>query len=226
MDFEDKVVVVTGAASGIGRATSLKFASEGAKVVVADIRKEPREGGVPTREKIENNTEGEAAFIKTDVREWESMNDCAKEVVERFGQIHAWINNAGILMKDSLEDISIKEWRETMRVNLDGVFYGTKAAAHFMKPQRTGEIVNIASVLGKSGASPYISYCASKFGVIGFTEAVAEDLKGSGVSVNAVCPKLTATRMTGFRGEDPENVAETVLSVVRANYTGRAVDVS
>jgi 3-oxoacyl-[acyl-carrier protein] reductase len=220
----DSVTVVTGGASGIGRETCLRFADEGYRVVVADHREEPREGGTPTHEIIEEQGD-DALFVETDVTDWEEVSTMVETVVETFGRIDVLVNNAGIARTAPIDELSQEDWDETMAVNLDGVFHCTKAVVPVLRENGEGAIVTISSVAGKTGYATYAAYSASKFGVIGFTEAVARDLEEDGIRVNAVCPGTTRTKMTDFEGIEPEKVAETIFEVSQRNDTGEAYDV-
>lgn len=222
--MDDTTVIVTGGASGIGRATCLQYADEGASIVVADRQTEPREGGTPTHEQI-IEAGGDAMYVETDVTDWDSVQAMVDEVLEVYEQIDILVNNAGVAENGPVEDFSNEWWERIMRVNLDGVFYCTKAVIPHMKDHGSGSIVNISSGAGKTGFPNLAAYCASKFGVIGFTESVAKELQEHGIPVNAVCPGRTQTAMTDFEGVSPEQVAETILAVSQADYTGRAVDV-
>lgn len=219
-----QTVIITGASSGIGRETAFQYAEQGANVVVADVREEPRAADTPTHEEIQNDG-GEAVFIETDVTDWQDVQRMVNRVLEEYGGIDVLVNNAGIAETAPVEETSEEDWQRIMRVNLDGVFHGTKAIVPHMKERGDGAIINISSGAGKTGFANLSAYCTSKFGVIGFTESVAKELEDYGVPVNAVCPGRTQTAMTDFEGVPPERVAETILEVSKADYTGRAVDV-
>ncbi len=223
-----ETVIVTGGASGIGRETCLRFAEEGFRVVVADVREGPRdpdrEDGTPTHERIRQDG-GEAMFVETDVREWDDVRAMVDTVLDRTGRIDVLVNNAGIARTAPIQDLSLEDWRETMRVNLDGPFHGIKAVVPHMVDRGDGAIVTVSSGAGKTGFAEFAAYSASKFGVIGLTEAVAKDLAGTGVRVNAVCPGTTRTAMTGYSGMDPERVAARIVAASQVDFTGEAVDV-
>lgn len=215
-------VIVTGGASGIGRQTCLRYAARGASVVVGDVREEPREGGTPTHELIRDRG-GEAMFVETDVRAWEEVRALVDRAVEEAGQIDVMVNNAGFAERAPIEEMEIADARRMFRVNVEGVYHGMKAVVPHMRERGRGSIVNISSQAGKRGVPELAAYCGSKFAVIGMTEAVAREVPRD-VTVNAVCPGRTKTAMTGFEGVPVEGVAEKIVEVADADYTGRAVD--
>ncbi|MDY6769017.1 MAG: SDR family oxidoreductase [Candidatus Nanohaloarchaea archaeon] len=218
-----QTVIVTGGASGIGRETCFRFAEEGYNVVVADVRKDPREGGPRTHEKLKSEGK-QARFWETDVREWEQVQELVAKTLEWYGGVDVLVNNAGFAEKGNIEDTAIEDSHRIFRVNVEGVYHCMKAVVPHMKEQGSGSIVNVSSVAGKRGSAGHVDYCGSKFAVIGMTEALADEVEGDGITVNAVCPGRTRTAMTDFEGVPPEQVAQTILDVSEAGYTGRAVD--
>lgn len=199
----EKTAVVTGAASGIGRAIARRFAEEGADVVVADLRRDPRLGGEPTDELIDRETDARAAFHETDVTEPESVTE-AVAVADQFGGIDVMVNNAGVPGPMGGTAASDYEaYRRVRAVNLDGVFYGSKVAAAAMDE---GVIVNVSSAAGIEGYPGLVPYTATKGGVRTLTYALAGDL-GPAIRVNAVHPGLTETAMAS---EDAEMVGTEV----------------
>ncbi|SEP09128.1 NAD(P)-dependent dehydrogenase, short-chain alcohol dehydrogenase family [Halogranum amylolyticum] len=194
--LEDRTAVITGAASGNGRAIAELFAEHGASVVVADIREEPREGGEPTHTYIESQG-GEATFVECDVTDYD---DCvaAVEAAEQFGGVDVMVNNAGIVGPQApLVELDMDEYRTLMRVNLDGVFHGSKAAALAMVERGDGgSIVNMSSVAGMAGYGGITAYSASKGGVRLFSYALASELGPDGIRVNVVHPGVIETAMT------------------------------
>ncbi|MDY6776480.1 MAG: SDR family oxidoreductase [Candidatus Nanohaloarchaea archaeon] len=219
-----KTAIVTGGSSGIGRETCFRFAEEGYSVVVADIQREPREGGRPTHEVIEDEG-GDASFVETDIRGWEEVQELVEKAVEWYGSIDVLVNNAGFAEKGPIEDTSIEDARKIFRVNAEGVYHGMKAVVPHMKEEVRGSIVNVSSVAGKKPSPGHVAYSGAKHAVIGMTNSLAKELEGTEIRVNAVCPGRTATAMTGFEGTSPEKVADTILEVIESEGSGRAVDV-
>ncbi|MDY6770257.1 MAG: SDR family oxidoreductase, partial [Candidatus Nanohaloarchaea archaeon] len=186
--------IVTGGSSGIGRATCVALAEEGYNVVVADVRKDPREGGPRTHETLKSD--GHAArFWETDVRDWEQVQEVVAKAVEWYGSVDVLVNNAGVAEKGGIEDTAIEDAHRIFRVNVEGTYHGMKAVVPRMKEQGSGSIVNVASVAGKHGSAGHVDYCGSKFAVIGMTEALADELSDTDITVNAVCPGRTKTAM-------------------------------
>lgn len=218
-----KTVIVTGGASGIGRATCFRFAEEGYNVVVADVQKDPREGGPRTHEKLKSDGH-DARFWETDVRKWEEVQELVGKTLEWYGNVDVLVNNAGFAEMGRIEEMDLDDVYRIFRVNIDGVFHGMRAVVPHMRENGAGSIVNVSSGAGKKGVSHGSAYCGSKFAVIGTTEAVAAEVEEDGVTVNAVCPGRTATAMTGFEGVPPEQVAETVFQAGMAERTGAVFD--
>lgn len=170
--LKDQVVVITGASSGIGRETALQFAKEGASVVLAARNEEAlAEVAGQVRERG-----GQALVVITDVALWEQVARLASEAAARFGRIDTWVNNAGISEYATLEDIPIRDMERIIRVNLLGTMYGVKAALPFLKAQGAGTIINVGSGLGVRSIPLQGTYCASKAGVKGFTEALRMEM--------------------------------------------------
>jgi NAD(P)-dependent dehydrogenase (short-subunit alcohol dehydrogenase family) len=233
--LKDKVALVTGAASGIGRATALLFGREGAKVVATDI--------APAGEQVAQEIRaagGQALFVTHDVTDETVWMKVISRVLESFGRLDVLVNNAGIEVSRPVAEMALAEWREQMSVNLDGVFLGTKHAVRTMRlGARGGSIVNVSSVSGLVGSPGTSAYSASKGGVRMLTKAVAVECAPEGIRVNAVFPggvrtpiwrnadwwegfvqqvgseeeawkKLEAASPLGRMGE-PEDIAEAIL---------------
>lgn len=218
-------VIVTGASSGIGRSIAQTFADQGFPVVIGDIQKEPRLDGVPTHERIQRNG-GNAIFVETDVRDHYDATALIDRAKNEYDGIELLVNNAGVAENGPTHEFPNDDWQNIMHVNLDGMFYCTKAALPHLLDQDTGQIINISSGAGKTGIPKLAAYCTSKFGVIGFTESIAKEYEPNGIRANAVCPGRTKTAMTSKEGVPPQRVADTVMDVYKADYTGRAVDVT
>lgn len=199
-----RTAVITGAASGIGRAIAVRLARDGANVVVADNRTEPREGGVPTAELITADG-GSAVFIETDVTDEDRVRAVISASVRRFGTLDIICNNAGLSgLYAPITTTSIEDFDRIVAVNLRGVFLGCKHAASEMICRSTGGvIINTASSLGLVGYPGMAAYCATKGAVLQLTRALALELAPHRIRVNALCPGTVATEMDRDQREDP-----------------------
>ncbi|MCS7125412.1 MAG: glucose 1-dehydrogenase [Aigarchaeota archaeon] len=224
--LKDKVAVITGAARGIGRATALLFAREGAKVVIVDILEKE---GKETCDQINKNIgEDRALFIRADVSEVDDVKDMSDVIVRKYGRIDILVNNAAIQPIGTILDTDIATWDKVMKINLRSAFLCCKFIIPHMIKNRSGSIVNVASILGLRGGDKIIAYATSKAGLIGFTKALAEDLMPYNIRVNAVAPRAIDTEMfRAYRSEEelkkkmerylfgrlgrPEEVAQAIL---------------
>jgi len=199
-DFTDKVVLVTGGASGIGRATSVLFARHGAKIVIGDINS----AGDETVQTIKRE-KGEAIFVKTDMRDAQQVQNLVGTAVKAFGGLHCAFNNAGVLPPMApLADIEESTFDQTFAVDVKGVFLAMKYEIQQMLQTGGGAIVNnasIAGVIAERGISPYV---AAKHAVIGLSKAAAIEYAGQGIRINALAPGLVETPMTKHWFDDPE----------------------
>lgn len=188
MSVKERVALVTGAASGIGLAVALRLARAGYDVAVADVdvtgaeaaAKRLQEGG------------GRAAAIRCDVGDREAVFRAVDEASRTIGDVDVLVNNAGIARLGPLASFAEKDWRELFRVNVDGVFFCCQAVLPRMTARRRGSIVNVSSWNGKLGAPNFGAYSATKAAVISLTQALAREMAGSGIRVNAVCPGIVA----------------------------------
>lgn len=203
-----RVAVVTGSASGIGRAIALRFAAEGASVVVSDVRPDPREGGRPTEELAGDR----GVFIAADVSRWEDVDRLVGATLERFGRLDVMVNNAGISGRYSkpLLETTEEDWDAIMAVNLRGVFLCCKRAIAQMVEQEPigevrGRVINISSQHGMIGPPGHVAYAASKGGVVNLTHQLAVDYARRGVLVNAVAPGKILTGSP--EQQDPDALA-------------------
>ena len=194
MVLRNKVAIITGGGRGIGRAIALKFAEHGAHCVVADIN---FENARTVADEI-NQLGSKALAIKTDVTNENDVESLIKACINSFGKLDVLVNNAGITTPLTLLETSLEEFNRQIKVNLDSVFICTKAAFPLMMSQRSGKIINIASIAGKRGGGILgkSAYAAAKGGVIAFTKAIAREGGPYGINVNAITPGLTATEMT------------------------------
>lgn len=189
LNLKDKVVIITGAAGGLGKAFALAFANEGAKVAVCDKN---IKGATETAQEIGND----AIAIEVDVANEASTKAMAQQVVDKFGKIDVLVNNAAIyatIQRKPFYEISEEEWDLVMNVNLKGVWMVSKAVFPFMKAANAGKIINISSATVMSGSPQWSHYVASKGGVIGFTRSMAKEVGDFNINVNAIAPGFTLT---------------------------------
>lgn len=183
--LQDRVVIVTGGASGIGRGCAELFAAEGARVVVADIREDL--GAALARELG-------GSYLRVDVTNPASVEEMIRRTVERHGRIDVLMNNAGIDGEQALTaESSLENWRKVLAINLDGVYYGMKYVLPTMVEQKRGVILNTASTVGLNALAALPAYTASKAGVIQLSKAVAIEYAYHGIRVNAICPSVVMT---------------------------------
>jgi meso-butanediol dehydrogenase / (S,S)-butanediol dehydrogenase / diacetyl reductase len=199
--FEGKVVIVTGAASGIGEATARRFSSEGASVALVDRNEMPLA-------KVAKELPAQLTLAHlADVSDSEAVDVMVATVVKRFGRLDVVVDNAGVFEGGDPAEITDEQWRKVMATDLDGVFFGCRAALPHLQ-KTSGAIVNTASVSGTGGDWAASPYNAAKGAVVNLTRALALDLGKKGVRVNSVCPSLTRTGMTSDMMEDEELLAK------------------
>lgn len=193
--FKDKVVLITGAGSGIGCATAKLFSKEGATVCVADINEEA--GQSVSNEIVKSN--GNAFFNYLDVTDEKLWKNTIKNIEKKYNQLNILVNNAGISIGKLIKDTTLENWRKITSVNLDGVFLGTKYSMELMQNTPGGSIINISSAYGIVGNPGSAAYCASKGGVILFSKASALEFAKlpNPIRVNSVCPGVVETPIWG-----------------------------
>jgi 3-oxoacyl-[acyl-carrier protein] reductase len=204
MRLEDKVAIITGAGSGIGRETALLFAKKGAKVVVADVNEN---GGEETVSEIKKN-EGDGHFVKLDVTNREQSQKMVKDTLEKYGRIDVLINNAAIIQDALVTKMTEEQWDRVINIDLKGAFNCIQASVDVMLNQGNGVIINTSSIVGLNGNVGQINYAAAKAGLIGMTKTLAKELGKKGIRVNAVAPGFIMTPMTS-------NVPEKILEMMR-----------
>ena len=218
MSFEGKVVVVTGAAQGIGKQIALDFAKEKAKVVLFDLNQEAL---IETQGEI--SAYCESAYYVVDVTDSKQIEDTFNKIIDKFSKIDILINNAGITKDNLTLRLSENDWDKVLTVNLKGAFLSSKACAKYMVKQRKGKIINISSIIGIIGNAGQANYSASKAGLIGLTKSLAKELGSRNISVNAVAPGYIQTKMTHVL---PEKVKEEMLKRIPLNRFGTPSDVA
>lgn len=206
MELKEKVVLVTGSSQGIGKETALLFAKHGSHVVITyNTNKKKAEEVFNECKKL-----SECFLIQLDVTDEKSIKNSVDSIIDKFGAIDILVNNTGVISWKSFLEQSEKEIDLQIDTNLKGLIKMTKAVLPFMKGQNSGMIINISSGAGKQGFSGLTTYCGTKFGVRGFTQALSKELP-SGIKIISVNPGMTATQMTNFQGIQPKRVAEVVL---------------
>ena len=189
--FENQVVMITGAANGIGKACAQRFAQEGAFVACLDVTDELNQA---IAEEVRSLGTG-AIALHCDVTDPESIKAAVDTVIEKWGRVDVLVASAGIYTGAPLVEVSLKQWSRLIDINLTGVFLSNQAVAPIMMKQKSGSIINISSMAGKTSWPASAEYSASKSGVIGLTRSVAMELAPYGATANSVCPGNTLTDM-------------------------------
>jgi 3-oxoacyl-[acyl-carrier protein] reductase len=219
VNVDGKIAVVTGAGQGIGRTIALSLAERGANVVIADINMDMAGAVAVEVEALRCS----AMAWKVNVASLQECEDLMKAVIDRFGKIDILVNNAGITRDMVLLRMKEEQWDDVISVNLKGTFNCTKTAIRYMFRQKSGRIINIASVTGAMGNPGQANYSASKAGVMGFTKAVAREYAEYGVTVNAVAPGFIETAMTDAI---PQKDRELLIAQIPAKRLGTPEDVA
>jgi NAD(P)-dependent dehydrogenase (short-subunit alcohol dehydrogenase family) len=220
-----KVAIITGAGSGIGRATAILFAREGAKVVVADL---VASAGEETAAEIKANG-GEAVFVRVDVSQAAEVEQTVRVAVETYGRLDILFNNAGLTLPAMVTETSEEVWQKSIDVNLKGVMLGCKYAIPEMRKVGGGSIINTASMLGLVASPRQAPYCAAKGGVVLLTKQVAIDFARDNIRVNCICPSEVDTPMhRKFIAEspDPEATKKRLLERIPLNRVARPEEIA
>lgn len=221
LNFKEKIVLVTGGASGIGRAICQSFANQGATVVVLDMNLE-------LAQELTGTLENDAFALQCDVTNNNSIDQAVSTVVQKFSKIDILVNSAGIALLNPAEVVGQAEWDKTLSVNLTGTFFMSQRVGKEMLKSGKGSIINLASQAASVALTDHVAYCASKFGVLGVTKVLASEWGGRGITVNSVSPTVVLTELgkkawAGAKGEalksliptgrfaEPEEVASAVL---------------
>ncbi|MFQ3675567.1 MAG: 3-oxoacyl-[acyl-carrier-protein] reductase [Endomicrobiia bacterium] len=240
--LENKVAIITGGAQGIGKSIATKLASERANLVLVDVNLDI---ATQTAKELEDKYSITTLVFKADVSNYKEVEEFVNKTIEKFSKIDILVNNAGITKDNLILRMSEDEWDKVLDINLKGAFNCIKSVSKFMMKQRSGRIINIASVVGLMGNAGQANYSASKGGLIALTKTVAKEFASRGILVNAVAPGFIKTRMTDALSEEqrkkltdfipvnrlgePEDVANAVwfLAIEESNYiTGQVISVN
>jgi 3-oxoacyl-[acyl-carrier protein] reductase len=202
------VALVTGAATGIGRAIGKVFVAEGARAVLLDV---DDKRGREVANEIEHGG-GEALFLCTDVSDASAVHVAVEAAIDRFGVLDVVVNNAAIFTRAPIEELTFEDWRHILAVNLDGTFHVVKAVLPHLLERRRGKILNLASGLGITGGRNAAAYATSKAAIIGFTKCLAQELAPHGIAANVVVPGLTDTEMPR-RGQSDDAIDAMVAQI-------------
>lgn len=241
MKLKDKIALVTGASSGIGRAIALAYAKEGAMVIVNYSGN--AEGAMEVVDKIKGMG-GEAEAIKFDVSNYTEVEENIDNIIKRYGHIDILVNNAGVTRDSLILRMEVKDFERVVQINLMGTFNTTKCISRYMFKQKNGKIINIASVVGITGNAGQANYAASKAGVIALTKSAAKEFASRNINVNAIAPGYIKTKMTDILNEkikdeiinriplkkegNPEDIAKTALFLASEDskyITGQVINV-
>jgi NADP-dependent 3-hydroxy acid dehydrogenase YdfG len=214
-DIKEKVAVVTGAGRGIGRAIAVELAKNGARVIVA----------ARNASELDQTAKlaGSASVAPTDVRKKDEVRRLLEHSVQHFGPVDILVNAAGIGVSGPVVDFSDSDYDAILDTNLKSIFFASRFVLPSMIERRTGHIINIASIAGKVGSANLAVYCASKFGVVGFSQALAEEVRQHGVRVSLICPGSTDTSFLGSSSKSsksrdkmlsPSDIAHAVMTIV------------
>lgn len=201
----NKVAIITGASSGIGRAAALALAACGARLALL-ARSEEALADVVGQAK---NAGADAALFVCDVRDEDSVEQSVAAVPERFGRIDILINGAGLSLNGEVDGYSLDDWRTVIETNLTGTFLTCRAVLPQMKQQGAGQIINISSGAGRNGIKQMAAYCASKFGVIGFTESLALEVRNHNIRVSTLLPGSVATNFSSVAKREASDREQT-----------------
>ncbi len=222
MSYTDKVVLITGAASGIGRGAALAYAEKGAKVVVADLDRE----GADTTVSAIREAGGEAFAILANVAKYDEVRQLIQSTVEQYGRLDIAINNAGIggpMNRTAATDLA--DWDRVIAVNQSGVFYCMKEELSLMEQQGSGCIVNVSSIAGLRSIPGQIAYAASKHAVVGMTKTAAVEYARLGIRINSICPVFTHTPLVDKLFASQEGIDKKLLRTIPMRRFGEVDDI-
>jgi len=223
MELKDKIILITGSSQGIGKETALEFAKNGAKVVVT-YNSNKKKGEEVFKECKKFN---ESLLIELNIKDKESIKNCVEKTIDKFGAIDILVNNSGVLEWKKLSEQNEDEIENQIETNLHGLIKMTKKVLPYFQGQDEGIIINLSSAAGKEAYEGLTVYCATKFGVRGFTQALAKELP-KGIKIFSINPGMTSTQMTNYTGIPPKKVAELIVKTAKGEMkipSGGDVDV-
>lgn len=217
MKLKDKVALITGGGRGIGKAVAMAYAREGAKLALC----------ARTGSELEH-TVNEIQALKAECKGWscdvsleEPVRDLIASVMKVFGRIDVLVNNAGVMTRPvPIAELEVKKWDYTIAVNLRGPFLVTQAVLPIMMKQKSGSIINVSSSIGRSAYANFIAYATSKWGLEGFTQTLAAEVRSHNIRANTVEPGYVATKLTGYSGSKPESVTKVFVYLASEESKG------
>ena len=219
MKLKNKVAIVTGASNGIGKETAIMLAGKGCRVALTYHKN--RGGGEEVLQECRKY--GDAMLLQLDVTDAKSIEEVAGKIIEKFGRVDVLVNNAGVVVWKDLKEQSFEDIDLQMQTNLSGLVKMTLTLIPQFYRQKESIIINVSSGAGKQGYGGLSVYCASKFGVRGFTQSLSAELP-EGIRAYCVNPGMTATRMTDYKGIPPEKVAEVIVNTAEENLGKKSGD--
>ena len=219
MKLKDKVALITGGGRGIGKAIAMAYAREGAKLALCSRTASELEQTVNEIHALKAECEGWSCDVSLE----EPVRDFVASVMKVFGRIDVLVNNAGVMTRPvPIAELEVKKWDYTIAVNLRGPFLVTRAVLPIMMKQKSGSIINVSSSIGRSAYANFIAYATSKWGLEGFTQTLAAEVRSYNIRANTVEPGYVATKLTGYSGSKPESVTE--IFVYLASDESRGVN--
>ena len=217
MKLKDKVALITGAGRGIGKAVAMAYAREGAALALCARTGPELDQTVKEIQAVKARCEGWCCDVSLE----EPVRDFVAKVVKVFGRIDVLVNNAGVMTRPvPIGQLEVKKWDYTMAVNLRGPFLVTQAVLPIMIKQKRGSIINVSSMIGRGAYSNFIAYATSKWGLEGFTQTLAAEVKSYNIRANTVEPGYVATKLTGYSGSKPESVTDVFVYLASDDAQG------
>jgi 3-oxoacyl-[acyl-carrier protein] reductase len=205
MKLKDKVALITGGARGIGKAVALAYAREGARLAICARTESEINETVQEIQRLEAAAKGWSCDVSIE----DSVEDFVGKIIKEFGRVDVLVNNAGVMTRPvPITQLEVKKWDYTIAVNLRGPFLVTKAVLPIMVEQKSGSIINVSSTVGRGAYANFIAYATSKWGLEGFTQTLAAEVRSSNIRVNSVEPGYVATKLTGYNGSQPDSVSD------------------